>query len=753
MASNKQIDNAFRIAGYDFGRPTADSIPEPIYPYDYSRIVALFSDDVVEQLLSDLGENPNNRAETTNKGFPYQMAAAILRIIAASDLTSDGRNVTLTSFTQGGLTSTFEISRNYKENLEGRIRILQAQGRRLADESQQSVVTVAPVLTDFYRALKNTLGEGTNIDLNFDDAAQTISIASPYNIRAANGFGDAVYDALKLVLKTDNNVIVTFNDQREEIRFEAEIDRQTLHEPIKAMLIGGENISITANDVDDTITIASTGGAGSLSDSPLHERNIAIEQGLVSFSQALANQAQIRSGLPTENTFDRGNYRSGYAYIDGQQQVLVRMAKGDNPFRYRIHETDGGQTYSLGNLKKFDTSGQYDYYAIDLRGIFPNTGTLRIERASDGSITRTKWVGGIEIDQADLYSQTQNIIQPGAGILIENDDDANTQSIGLNGALLQTQVITSAKQERTPERADRGKLVAVSNNDETKLRLITAPTASSYTPPNELSLDLAFSDGTTAEIDYFRTDHIRRLFGNLAQSRNVKRKDIRIGFHGFINGFTSRTQLRSLIVAGITVRTNSALQPGEYIRNGFFNLYGEVTNSNIETILTNQTSGTTRVSLSYNIGGLFSLNKDIAWLTAAQATASPLAPYIPSEAIIGGVGGGGGGLKLASTERNLGGLGSNNGTDWVNIIQDEFYGLNKTYLLRLVHRTSSEVCHDSAMIRGDNFFPQSVKQTIMACGKKFQVRANSNRIQVRVETALPSGEFIFIWPYDTGLTI
>lgn len=617
MATTRQIDNAFRLAGYDFGRPTIDNIPDTIYPYNLDRIVTFFNEDVVNGMLGKVGESPSNRAASTNLGFPYLMAAEILSAISASDVTTDGRNISLTSITQGGLTSTFESSAIYKQNLKNRIQQLRAEGRRLSTTPiVEQVIVNPPAATgglDF-DSLSNAIVAGEHIDLDVDNTNQTITVNAPYDIRAVDGFGDAVYESLKLIVKSGGATIADFSDSREELKFNVELDKQTLQAPLMTVLQAGTNVTLTPDNVNDTITISASGGAAS---------------------------------APTKE---------------------------------------------------------------------------------------------------QVYDQTKEILIGGAGLLVTDNDSSQTQTIGLNGATFQTELIKVAKQEARPLPTDRGKLLAVNVTDETKLDLITPPTAagSRYTPPNELNIDWAFTDGTDAAIDYLRRDAINRLFGDLTVNQAVKRKDIRMGFHGYLNGFTSISQLRSLIVAGITVRTNSALTPGEYIRDGKYNLYGEFTNSNLETILTNQTSGSTRVALSYNIDGLFSLNKDIPWLTNAQATANPLTPYIPAEAIIGGTGGG---LRLLSS--GIGGTQINRrkGTDWTTFLESEHYDSTMNYFIRVVHRTSEEVCHDFTMLRPNNIFPSNTDQTIMACSKKFYVRINNNTLQMRVKDTLENNEIINIWVY------
>ena len=129
MASTKQIDTAFAMAGFSMGLPTLDNVPHAIFPHDMQRIALLFSDVVVGRLLVDNGEDPELRSASANPGFVYTMASSILQHILNSGVTTEGRPQSLSQITIGGISSTYESSESYRESLRSRISDLSKQGR------------------------------------------------------------------------------------------------------------------------------------------------------------------------------------------------------------------------------------------------------------------------------------------------------------------------------------------------------------------------------------------------------------------------------------------------------------------------------------------------------------------------------------------------------------------------------------------------------------------------------------------------
>ena len=248
--------------------------------------------------------------------------------------------------------------------------------------------------------------------------------------------------------------------------------------------------------------------------------------------------------------------------------------------------------------------------------------------------------GNARVSRGDVYNQTKDIVLAATPLIVTNNNSARTQTLGVNSAALQTSVIRSANQDRNLVTGDRGKFLAVSESDQTKLALVDAPAGgggtSDYTKPNGIEIDWSFSDGTSTPVDYLRTDHIDRLFGDLT-NRSAVRDDIRFGIRGYIDGFNSLSQLTQILVAGQQIRANAALEPGEFIDEGEFNLYGTLTNRLVDTITQNQSGGSSDFTIQTTAGNVV---KSVEWLSEAEETAAPLAPYIPQQAIIGGAGAG-----------------------------------------------------------------------------------------------------------------
>ena len=727
MANSKQIDNAFRLAGYEYGRPTLDRVPNTIYPFDLGRIADLFSDDVVNKLLANVGENPANRTTTSNQGFPFLMAAEILSVVAATDFTSDGRNVSLTSITQGGLTSTFESSETYKRNLNSRIKQLRAEGRRLTDVTLQQIQIMPPVAGLNYDQLKASLLAGEHISIEADDDNENLTINAPYNVREQNGFGDAVYETLKLVLKTANNVIVSFNDAREEIKFNAELDRETLHAPLKQTLEAGENITITPDDSNNTITISAEGGDGGV----LNSETATIASGNSKTYQLVPNTENLPDG--TVFRISVSYPRNGITEIDS---ILLKDNQfgGTGLFRWDINSRP---TRTI-NLFFFRGAG----LSIRVDGADdPFEYTYLVAWGDEATVVASS--GGAPT-QSQVYTQTKKILLPGAGITIANTDGTNTQDIGLNVATLQSNVILSANQDVAATQADRGKLLAVDKSDQTKLELVDAPSGGGSQPPNKFNASWVFSDGTAQPIDYLRANSMIALFGDVdSLPGNTKRKDIRLALDGYIHGLTNVNQIRSIIFAGQTIRANTAMEPGEYVRDGYFSLYGTFTNTQLDSVIENS-SGSVRIAITYNTGTLNSVNRDIAWLTKAQSTALPLAPYIPAEAIIGGT------KFISAGEVNFN---SSSGTNFKTIIPAEHYDRTGVYFIRGQYRDESLRpiidCHDSLMI----FSGLSGNTNIgKICDREveFEDQNSNTTFGAKVRTALTIQQNLWLTAYYLG---
>lgn len=792
MANNRQIDLAFKIAGYTQGRPTEDNTTPPVFPNDYTIMIELWDDDVVNQLLLESGEDPTNRTESINPAFPYIMAGNILTHVMNAGVTTEGRDTSVTQSTAGGLTTVFQSARTYKETLQDRVAQLQSKARLLQAGPLPSFRVTpnpnpgptpdpTPSNLDF-NTISGYFRGGDNVSVDTDSTNNTITISAPYDIRAVDGFGDAVYDSLKLTLKTDNNVIVRFNDSREEVSFETEIDKQTLHDPLKTVLKAGNNVTLTPDDVNDTITISATGGSSS-GNTPAPAGDL---------SSVLAKTSELVVTSDTYQNIDSRSHNTrswGFDQADseadamagrasgsrwwvratplppipesrsGRVWLIIRLRKGDDPLNYRLKSNLTNDQAGIFNGADWNqatrTDNDYDYYWVTYF-IRSNTDprfdiqSREIETRYDGVVT-----------QEGAYDAVKAIFNPGAGITLNESDTARTIRPTIDEANLQTYVIRSANQGSAPTNALWGKLLAVAPNDSRKLQFVDPPTpssgGSSYTPPDDIRMDFAYSNGTRDGIDYLRSDHINAVFGDLSKATSTRRKDIRLGFRGYLDGFQSVNDVRSVIIAGITVRGRTVPLTGEFADDGFFNLYGEVTNGNLTTIMSNQTTGSTRVAISYLKGGttLTSHSVSIPWLTAAQQTSSPLAPYIPSSAIIGGVGGNGGGSASFTRAVDSNGVGTlsisnSSGTGWRPFIRSQYYDTERLYFISTSLQTSSKRSYGSVILPMRQVdFAGSRRLSFMVENEEVYLRFNSseNRVEGQVLSPLPSGSVIFATAY------
>ena len=164
-------------------------------------------------------------------------------------------------------------------------------------------------------------------------------------------------------------------------------------------------------------------------------------------------------------------------------------------------------------------------------------------------------------------------------------------------------------------------------------------------------LSWAFSNGMRWPVTSLRGDVIDQIFGNFTSAVGATvRLEARLLVEGVIPGLTSISQITNVRILGQTLRSNSALIPGEYIGGtaeidsvlqgtGEFGLFATFTNSLLDAITQNISGESIRIEINYNLGdGAKIWRLTVPYLTAAQISMVPLSPYIPQSAIIGGVG-------------------------------------------------------------------------------------------------------------------
>lgn len=104
-------------------------------------------------------------------------------------------------------------------------------------------------------AVGTALVAGTNVDINVNDAANTITIS-------ASGIGldaEGVRDTIASALREGPNIDITINDAGDTITIgTSALDAEGVRDTIAAALVAGSNIAINANDGANTITIAAS---------------------------------------------------------------------------------------------------------------------------------------------------------------------------------------------------------------------------------------------------------------------------------------------------------------------------------------------------------------------------------------------------------------------------------------------------------------------------------------------------------------
>ena len=100
------------------------------------------------------------------------------------------------------------------------------------------------------------LRNGTNISIVHNDAADTITISTT----ALDAEG--VRDTIGAALVAGSNVTINVNDAANTITIAAATDQEVVRDTIGAALVAGSNVLIDVNDDANTITISSVGGGG-----------------------------------------------------------------------------------------------------------------------------------------------------------------------------------------------------------------------------------------------------------------------------------------------------------------------------------------------------------------------------------------------------------------------------------------------------------------------------------------------------------
>lgn len=117
---------------------------------------------------------------------------------------------------------------------------------------------------------------GNNIDITYDDGANTITIDVESLTSADIGdFAEAVDDRVASLITAGNNIDVTYNDGTNTFTIDvedltsADISdwNEAVDDRVNSLLVAGANITLTYDDGANTMTIASTASGGTATDS------------------------------------------------------------------------------------------------------------------------------------------------------------------------------------------------------------------------------------------------------------------------------------------------------------------------------------------------------------------------------------------------------------------------------------------------------------------------------------------------------
>ncbi len=123
--SPETIENAFRLAGFQYGTPDSNDRQEFQPPDDYDVVVRIFDRPTVVRIANTL---PNDLA------LPYNLAASLLEHITLSGYTVTGRQIELESYSVGEVTYAYPTASVYRRSIQRVINALRSQGRQLLAE-------------------------------------------------------------------------------------------------------------------------------------------------------------------------------------------------------------------------------------------------------------------------------------------------------------------------------------------------------------------------------------------------------------------------------------------------------------------------------------------------------------------------------------------------------------------------------------------------------------------------------------------
>lgn len=456
MATIKQIDSGFRQAGYSQGRPKQGQFPDALFPTDWERVGRLYSDEVINQMLFELGEDPAKEIESKTVGFEYLLGAKILEFVLTTGFAIDGRDLNLTSVNIGGINSSFDSAEDYYAGIRDRIKLLQTKARKLG-----------AAVTPFLQLPTNTGGSGGGglSSVETDDtidgtgaAGDPLSVAEPYTAAERSKLaGLSNFTLGSAAVNTANIADEAVTTQK----LDDVIVERLLPQPTDQASDAGR-VAALSSDGSRYILVAQTGG-GSTSAQGQADLTYTVITGPISFGGSYTNI------LTTPQTRDlpavfylEVTARAGQQDLYDVFPIRKSQLSADKSYEFGHSRNNSIDVRIFGNRLQIKETGSVSnafvtvYKAQATRGLKGDEGqpgrdavipSKRLlpdptdDAADSGKIAALNSTGtGYElvtntgsVNKASVYNQTKDIIKAGSNVTITKNDTNNELTIAASG--------------------------------------------------------------------------------------------------------------------------------------------------------------------------------------------------------------------------------------------------------------------------------------------------------------------------------
>jgi len=133
MASNTQINAAFKLAGFSKGVPSETNKRPFLVPNNDDTLAEIFTDDFIRKIQEKAGENPTtiaDRTEANQAGWMEAMAASIIETTISAGYTTEGRPIDLEGVNSAGVVSNYSTGPELHQIMRRRVADLRAQARK-----------------------------------------------------------------------------------------------------------------------------------------------------------------------------------------------------------------------------------------------------------------------------------------------------------------------------------------------------------------------------------------------------------------------------------------------------------------------------------------------------------------------------------------------------------------------------------------------------------------------------------------------